>query len=235
MSDNAALRVRVAGLLGRMVGRDYKRAGDLHDACEDMLRLDGMSIEREYPVKLPNGTSGFIDLVVSIDGARIAIELDNRTMRTKSVRKLNQEKFDLRVGVLRTGHVGGEIKPVAGLDLLVCVGSKSTREIRALSRGEAPEFYAWYDAYPRRVSQADARDAWEETAAIRPPLAEMLATLAWQAAQFDWMKEGGRYVPHPSSYLRGKRWTDQRPVTNGTDAHGRTAPPFRPPGWEEPR
>ena len=31
----------------------------------------------------------------------------------------------------------------------------------------------------------------------------------------DWLKENGKYIPFPATYLNGKRWEDERNESNG--------------------
>ena len=71
------------------------------------------------------------------------------------------------------------------------------------------DFESWYDAYPNKKKRGDARKAWEQTAAIRPSLADMLAALEWQRVQPQWCKDGGMYQPYPASYLRAEQWADE--------------------------
>ena len=71
------------------------------------------------------------------------------------------------------------------------------------------DFDTWYAQYPNKKKRGDARKAWEQTAAIRPPLAEMLVALEWQRVQPQWCKDGGMYQPYPASYLRAEQWADE--------------------------
>jgi hypothetical protein len=76
------------------------------------------------------------------------------------------------------------------------------------------DFDRWWAAYPRKVGKADAQKAWK--CASRPPVAEMLAALDWQCTCEDWTKGGGRFVPHPGTYLRAGRWADEPRRTGNT-------------------
>jgi hypothetical protein len=80
----------------------------------------------------------------------------------------------------------------------------------ALARVGADDFEAFWIAYPgpRRKAKADALKAWTQTAALRPPLSDLLAALEAQRGTPDWIKDGGQYIPMPSSWLRGHRWLD---------------------------
>ena len=76
--------------------------------------------------------------------------------------------------------------------------------------GDAGGFDEWFAAYPphRRERRSRAQLAWDETAAQRPPLAEMLATLEVQRRSRRWHAEGGRFVPAAWNYLQQARWAD---------------------------
>lgn len=36
-----------------------------------------------------------------------------------------------------------------------------------------------------------------------------MTALAKQMTSIDWLKSGGQYIPHPSSWLNGRRWEDE--------------------------
>ena len=74
------------------------------------------------------------------------------------------------------------------------------------------EFEEFWKIYPKKVKKADARKAWLQTTAIRPPIADLLKAVYAARAAKDWLKEDGEYIPHPSSWLRGERWEDQHEV-----------------------
>lgn len=59
-----------------------------HDAVELALRADGLAVVREQQVRNGDGIRGRFDLVVSRGQARVAIEIDRRQSRAKSVQKL---------------------------------------------------------------------------------------------------------------------------------------------------
>jgi hypothetical protein len=82
-------------------------------------------------------------------------------------------------------------------------------------------FDRFWAAYPRKVGKGNARKKFEQ-AMKKTTLDVILAALAWQVTQPDWLKDGGTYIPYPSSYLNAERWTDEplartAPVVKGTD------------------
>jgi hypothetical protein len=84
-----------------------------------------------------------------------------------------------------------------------------------------PEFLAFWSAYPRRVGKADAAKAWHRE---RPDLDEVLTALSWQRSQPQWCRDGGQFVPHPSTYLNQRRWEDEpyEPAVDLTPHRGDT-------------
>jgi hypothetical protein len=79
------------------------------------------------------------------------------------------------------------------------------------------EFWA---AYPRKVKKPPAQRAWMRQ---RPPLAAVLAALAWHTKSDAWTKDGGEYIPHPATWLNARQWEDERQAPNGH--RGRWAAP----------
>ena len=76
-------------------------------------------------------------------------------------------------------------------------------------------FDEFWEAYPKKKAKEDARKAW---AKLKPD--ETLGKVIIQAVEAakkskDWQKEKGQYIPHPATYLNGKRWEDEGNETNG--------------------
>lgn len=70
-------------------------------------------------------------------------------------------------------------------------------------------FERFWKAYPLKKNKDRARRAWKR---LNPDLSlcrVMAAALKVQAASEDWARDGGRYIPHASTWLNGKRWEDE--------------------------
>eukprot|EP01032_Pedospumella_encystans_P008610 gene8610-10199_t len=78
----------------------------------------------------------------------------------------------------------------------------------AKSKGEPPEFAAFYAAYPRKVGRAAALKAWQKLSPDPALQTAILGALAAQLPRLDW-REGGRFIPHPSTWLGQGRWADE--------------------------
>lgn len=71
-------------------------------------------------------------------------------------------------------------------------------------------FEQFWKAYPssRRVGKKAALRAWQK-AKDKPPLADILASIALQAKSEQWKKDGGQFIPHPATWLNQGRWADE--------------------------
>jgi len=75
----------------------------------------------------------------------------------------------------------------------------------------APAFDAFWALYPRKTAKTAALKAWtalNPTAALQRTITE---ALAWQVARDDWLRDGGKYIPHPATWLHRGQWQDEPP------------------------
>jgi len=76
------------------------------------------------------------------------------------------------------------------------------------------DFDTFWQAYPRKENKQKAFEAWQNMDGQRPSLKDLLKIVNGQAQNKDWQKDGGRFIPHPSTWLNGKRWEDQILINN---------------------
>lgn len=72
-------------------------------------------------------------------------------------------------------------------------------------------FPKFWKIYPRKVGKDKAEKAWGKLKVTRELFDLMATALAKQVLTPDWTKEKGQYIPHPSTWLNGKRWEDEIP------------------------
>jgi hypothetical protein len=82
--------------------------------------------------------------------------------------------------------------------------------LASLAPVPAPGFDDFWTRYPRHEGKQAAQKAWGKLGPA-PPLGAIVDALAWQRELPRWREERGRYVPHPATYLNGRRWEDERP------------------------
>lgn len=93
---------------------------------------------------------------------------------------------------------------------------------RRSDAGDEPEgFGEFWSAYPRKVGKDAARKAFAKRKPDAELLAKMLAAVAIQAKSTQWQRDGGQYIPHPSTWLNEGRWNDGEGAAQGGDSESR--------------
>jgi hypothetical protein len=72
--------------------------------------------------------------------------------------------------------------------------------------GVGSGFAEFWLAYPRKVGKAEAERKWKT---LKPDAGAVLSAVKRQSASEQWRKDGGRYVPNPSTWLHQRRWEDE--------------------------
>ena len=71
------------------------------------------------------------------------------------------------------------------------------------------EFLTFYNSYPKHVGKADAWKAWKKHNGNLPPVDDLISKINEFKETEDWKKENGKFIPHPATWLNGKRWEDE--------------------------
>lgn len=69
-------------------------------------------------------------------------------------------------------------------------------------------FDRFWLAYPRRVGKEAARRIFERLKPDETLLAVMLSAIKKQASSAQWQGDGGKFIPHPATWLNQGRWQD---------------------------
>ena len=78
-------------------------------------------------------------------------------------------------------------------------------QIEVITKSEN-EFLEFWNLYPKKKKKKEALSAWLKAS---PPIQLVLNAIAWQKKQRDWIKEDGKFIPHPATYINGNRWEDE--------------------------
>lgn len=70
-------------------------------------------------------------------------------------------------------------------------------------------FARFWKLYPNKKSKADAEKAWRKLKVTEELFAKITDGLARYCVSRDWCKDGGQFIPHPATWLNGKRWDDE--------------------------
>ena len=95
------------------------------------------------------------------------------------------------------------------IDELEAIVATLAEEIARLKKGKAdtytPAFLNWWKAYPRKVAKPAADRAWRLNGCE-----DIADKVVMGVANFKFdHKEGGKFIPHPSTWINQRRWEDE--------------------------
>lgn len=70
-------------------------------------------------------------------------------------------------------------------------------------------FKSFWNAYPRRIGKGAAFRAWKRIKPDEGTVSTILNALKCQKGLEQWQKEGGQFIPHPTTWLNQERWNDE--------------------------
>ena len=76
-------------------------------------------------------------------------------------------------------------------------------------------FDLFWQEYPRKAAKAAALKAWQKLNPSPELVERILAHVRDHKRSPDWIKDGGQFVPHPATFLNGRRWEDDIPPDTG--------------------
>ena len=68
-------------------------------------------------------------------------------------------------------------------------------------------FDVFWNNYPRKIGRHKAEEAWNKH---KPNIDLVINTLQWQKESKGWFQDGGKFIPHPTTYINAKRWLDEK-------------------------
>ena len=76
-------------------------------------------------------------------------------------------------------------------------------------KGAATGFAEFWSAYPLKKAKATAEKAWQKLKPSADLQATILSAIAAHKLSADWQRDGGQYIPHPTTWLNQRRWEDE--------------------------
>ena len=84
------------------------------------------------------------------------------------------------------------------------------REKRGKPKPPLPQsFDVFWAACPRKVGKAAAEKAWLKIQPDEELAMRIVKAMNEQRGQEQWKRDGGKFIPHPATWLNGKRWEDE--------------------------
>jgi uncharacterized protein YdaU (DUF1376 family) len=101
----------------------------------------------------------------------------------------------------------------------ITINQKDQKTCAPVAHGAVEEdlFPKFWKLYPNKKAKPAAVKAWAKLN-VTPDLFCLIAQgLAKQCASPAWTKDGGQFIPHPATWLNGKRWEDE--VASPSNVH----------------
>jgi hypothetical protein len=95
------------------------------------------------------------------------------------------------------------------LDKIRLDKNKPSRAVALVNEYVDDGFNQFWEAYPKKVGRDAALKSWEK---VKPPIDDVIYSLAWQKQTEQWHKNNGQFIPNPSTYLNQGRWKDEAPI-----------------------
>jgi hypothetical protein len=85
------------------------------------------------------------------------------------------------------------------------------REVNPLSAQSADDdrFTQFWNQYPRHEKKKNAQEAFKRINPQNGTFEKIMESLAKFKMSEQWTRDGGKYIPHPTSWLNGRRWEDE--------------------------
>ena len=71
------------------------------------------------------------------------------------------------------------------------------------------DFDVFWSHYPKKVAKKSAKKAWEKLKPDKELQGWIINAVNLAKNTKQWKKDGGDYIPMPSTYLNGRRWEDE--------------------------
>jgi len=87
-------------------------------------------------------------------------------------------------------------------------GDRRVRKANGHDADRDPGFLAFWTAYPRKDSKAEAAKIWAKLKPSSELVERMISAVTRAATSPAWLRDGGQYIPYASKWLNGRRWED---------------------------
>lgn len=108
----------------------------------------------------------------------------------------------------------------ANQDLRKCAPFQKRKAEREGQAAKGELFSKFWKTYPKKRDKAKAQRAFLKIKNIEKVFPVMMQALEKQKASADWQKDGGQFIPYPTTWLNGKRWEDVEQVDIQPPAQG---------------
>lgn len=117
----------------------------------------------------------------------------------------------------RASRESGDVRNPSASDADKSVTREEKRREEKKEQDQKPSAHApdeglfekFWKLYPNKKGKAAAEKAWAKLK-VDQPLFDLIAKgLGRQCVSPSWTKDNGQFIPHPATWLNGKRWEDE--------------------------
>ena len=78
------------------------------------------------------------------------------------------------------------------------------------------QFEQFYKQYPKKVKKQEVLKWFDKNKPSNELFSSMMSSLEQFKKSQEWLKDGGQYIPYPTTWLNQKRWEDETICTTNT-------------------
>jgi hypothetical protein len=87
-----------------------------------------------------------------------------------------------------------------------------TKSVRAKERERLNrDFKRFWEAYPKKVAKAQAEKVFFRLCPDEELAEQIVSAVDEQRGWETWRRDGGKFIPHPATWLNQERWLDESP------------------------
>jgi len=177
---------------------------------DDALQLEAFRAVTNYMMTGIEPESMSWQVKIIMEGLKPII--DKSRERSKSgKKKTDEEQAEIKTKSKRNQN---EIKTESNEEQIKNIDKDKDIDIDIIyprPKARDDRFDTFWKSYPRKQKKKDAERAWKK---INPDsdLSDRIikAVDAWKRSE-QWTKDGGRFIPYPSTWLNGCQWEDEVP------------------------
>ena len=216
----------------RNIGDYAKKAGRLSmlqhgsytlliDACYDREQFPTMSEAIDWTWAASAAEIEAVEFVLRKffqleDGVYVQTRIQEEVAAYHAVSETNKRIAKER----ETNRLKDNTKRARSVDVIITGRDEAPPNQEPLTKNQEPvppkpptgverRFEEFWKAYPRKVGKDAVRKFFDKRKPDDEMLAEMLAAVDRQTQTAAWTKDGGQFIPHPSTWLSEGRWQDE--------------------------
>lgn len=217
-----ALKDQHGYVAASLPGLSHAARVDISD-CEKALAI------LEAPDKYSRSTEHEGRRIERVDGGWLVLNhlkyRDRKGPSTDPTAAERQKRYRERHasnGKVTDSNGGVTLRNVTPVSVYVSESASSSKEGMQGEIKTSADFAAFWEVYPRKVAKKAALKAWQ-AAKDKPDLEKILQAISMQCKSESWRKDGGAFIPHPSTWINQGRWDDQpaiiKPKVNAIVSH----------------